>query len=224
MTILYNGYSVQNQRSINMDSLLLKERLLNKQRMCIAVVCDGVGSTRDGTYASSSAVKMMWAWFNNIDRTDRLGLQLCSHVLEINRYVAETAQQKKLQTASTLSALLICEEKYYIANVGDSRVYCLDEGNLLQLTQDQTSNGKLTSWIGRTNHVDVFYNEGTCGSKRFVVCSDGLYKKRELLCLQKALMHTSKKNLEKISQQLVRYVIDEGETDNISVAIVLCES
>ena len=224
MAILYNAYCVQNQRAVNMDSLLLKERPLNGQSACLAVVCDGVGSTRDGAYASSAAAQMMWTWFDSIDCSERLGLQLCNCVLEINRYVAQAAQQKALQTASTLSALLIWKERYYIANVGDSRVYCLDRGRLFQLTEDQTSNGKLTSWIGRANHIDVFYNEGICRKKRFLVCSDGLYKRMEMPYLQNALIGASKKNLEKIGEQLARHVIDLGETDNISAAIVLCES
>ena len=207
-----------------MDSLLLTERLLEGQKACLAVVCDGVGSMRDGDYASSTAVKMMRAWFKDIEDAGRLGLQLRNRVLEISRSVVDVAQREGLRTASTLSALLICGGKYYIANVGDSRVYCLDGEGLFQLTRDQSANGKLTSWIGRPDHTDVFYEEGICPGKRFLVCSDGLYKRTALQDLQKALARAGRKNLGRISAQLVQHAIDQGETDNISVAIVLCES
>ena len=224
MAILYDGCTDQNRRAVNMDSLLLTERLLGGQKTCLAVVCDGVGSTQDGAYASSAAVKMLWAWYNNIEHTGHLGLQLRGCVLEISRFVEKAAQLEGLQTASTLSALLICGEKYYVTNVGDSRVYCMDGGTLFQLTRDHTSDGKLTSWIGRPDPIDVFYEEGTCLGKRFLVCSDGLYKRMDLSYLQKALLRANKKNIRKVAEQMIQHVMDQGEGDNISAAIVVCES
>lgn len=59
-----------------MDSLLLKERSVNGQSICLAVICDGVGSTQDGAFASAEAIKMIGDWFDHIECMDRLGLQL----------------------------------------------------------------------------------------------------------------------------------------------------
>lgn len=224
MSVLYHGCSIQNKRSINMDSLLLKERVVDGQSICLAVICDGVGSVHEGAFASSTAIKMMGFWFDGIQSLECLGLQLRNCVLDINESIVQKAQQRKICTASTLSALLVGNGHYYIANVGDSRIYGVNGCQLTQLTQDQTSNGKLTSWIGRPNHIDVFYNEGICGAERFLVCSDGLYKKMEHTYLQRTLAHTGRKNIGKSIDQMVQYVIDQGETDNISAAIVLCES
>lgn len=224
MPVHYHGCSIQNKRGTNMDSLLLKERAVDGQNICLAVICDGVGSTRDGAFASSSAVKMIGSWFDRIQSLECLGLQLRNCVLDINASIAQKVQQRKISAASTLSALLVCNRHYYIANVGDSRIYGIIGCQLTQLTQDQSSNGKLTSWIGCPNRINVFYNEGICQTERFLICSDGLYKKMEHAYLQKVLEHTGRKNMDKAINQMVRYVIDQGETDNISAAIVLCES
>lgn len=123
MSVLYHGCSIQNKRSINMDSLLLKERVVDGQSICLAVICDGVGSVRDGAFASSTAVKMMGSWFDCIQSLECLGLQLRNCVLDINESIVQKAQQRKIRTASTLSVLLVGNGHYYIANVGDSRIY-----------------------------------------------------------------------------------------------------
>ena len=57
MACLYDGISLQNQRPVNMDSLLMKERAIDGRSVCMAVVCDGVGSMTDGAFAASSAVR-----------------------------------------------------------------------------------------------------------------------------------------------------------------------
>lgn len=224
MPIRYAGCSIQNKRTVNMDSLLLKERSVNGQSICLAVICDGVGSTQDGAFASAEAIKMIGDWFDHIECMDRLGLQLRDYVLKINKSIVQKARQQGFHAASTLSALLLCEKHYYIVNVGDSRIYSFSNGQLTQLTQDQSSNGKLTSWLGRPKWTEIFYNEGFCMQKRFLLCSDGLYKKMKESYLRTELINIEEKKLKKTIERLIQYVVRQGETDNISLAIVICES
>lgn len=207
-----------------MDSLFLKERLFAGESVCLAVVCDGVGSTQNGAFASAVAVKMLGDWFDHMENIDRPGLQLRDYILQINEHIAREAGQRGLHTASTLSALLLCGGRYHIANIGDSRIYSFDSEEIRQLTQDQTSNGKLTSWLGRTERTEIFYNEGPCGKGRFLICSDGLYKRMDDSYLWSELIHAEPRKLKRTMERLIRYVVRQGETDNISLAIVICES
>ena len=48
MICLYDGISIQNKRTTNMDSLLIKEKQIAGEKLYIAALCDGVGSTEDG--------------------------------------------------------------------------------------------------------------------------------------------------------------------------------
>ena len=207
-----------------MDSLLIKERVVNGHSVCIAVVCDGVGSTKDGSYASAITIKMISDWFEQITTTNRIGLLLRDYILRINEYIAQQAQERNLKTATTLSALLISNGRYYIANVGDSRIYGFKNQTLKLLTQDQSSNGKLTFWLGRPKWTEVFYNEGICEEQHFLICSDGLYKKMDNEYLQLELLKTNGKTLNQTIEHLVNHVVERGETDNISLAMVSCES
>ena len=59
------------------------------------------------------------------------------------------------------------------------------------------------------------------GGQRFLLCSDGLYKRMNLALLAAAMQHLSRRNLQKTLRQLTDYVIDQGEQDNVSVAILM---
>lgn len=220
----YDGISIQNQRTRNMDSLLLKERHIGGRSVFIAVVCDGVGSLRDGAVAATMAVQMLGAWFDGVNDTGRLGLKLRDQVLEINRVVYSMAREREIQTASTLSVLLLDESRYYIVHLGDSRIYSYKKERLIQLTQDQVSDsGKLASCLGYAEGIMPFYNEGIADGQRFLLCSDGLYKRMEAEFLRKNMGMATGRNLRKVMAELIRYVVDRGERDNITIAFVLNE-
>ena len=61
----YVGLSDGNLRQSNMDSLYVQERRIAGEAALLAVVCDGVGSTSDGAYASALATESLEAWFGS---------------------------------------------------------------------------------------------------------------------------------------------------------------
>ena len=220
----YEGISVQNRRSVNMDSLLLKERVIQGTRVCLAVVCDGVGSLEDGAYAAASAVQMLGNWFENLEENTQLGPQLYDYVRNINLAVLTKSDRKRMRTACTLSCLLLCDGQYYIVHVGDSRIYSSWDSGVQQLTQDQTRGGKLTSAIGYKKEINILYVEGYCREKqKFLLCSDGLYKRMQPELLAEAFEKANRWNLKKALWQLADYVIERGEGDNISAALLIYE-
>ena len=217
----YGGKSFQNRRDTNMDSLLIKEREISEKKVWFAAVCDGVGSMKDGAYAASAAVHGLSRWFDHVEDTTRLGLQLRDNVLSLNREIVAVAQDKGLQTAATLSALLLERDRYYIVHVGDSRIYSLHQGALSQLTRDHTSpTGRLAACIGRWKEISVDYDEGKPEDRLFLLCSDGLYRRMDMGHLKSKLTDLCRKNLENTIDELIRYVVSRGETDNISLALI----
>jgi len=206
-----------------MDSLLLRKRSVVGRDILLAVVCDGVGSMEHGSYASAYAAKALNQWFDQAEDVQRLGLRLRDRVLEINQEIIAEAEANGLRTASTLSALLLTGPKYYIVHTGDSRVYCWADHKLVQLTTDQSQGGQLTACLGHRGYTDLTYNEGLCTGQGFLICSDGLYKRMDLEHLRQKLGDLKKKNIRKVLAHLVSYVEERGETDNISLALVLCD-
>ena len=93
-TYSYDGISLQNQRAVNMDSLLLKTRMIQGRNFCIAVVCDGVGSMQDGQFAAVTAVTLLNHWFSQIEDDCVCGPCLREQVLKVNRAIYEEAQNQ----------------------------------------------------------------------------------------------------------------------------------
>ena len=191
-----------------MDSVLLKEKNVDGQAVCIAAVCDGVGSLTDGAFASSAVIRMLCEWFDNLDSLQQLGLCMREALQEINIRIVEAARSQSMNTGTTLSVLLLTGNQYYIVHTGDSRIYTLENQTLIQLTKDQTLGGRLAACFGRMEKTDFF-------------CNEGLYKRMEPALLQKELAHAKRKKLGESIERLTQYVAEQGETDNISLAIVL---
>ena len=224
MNYLFNGVSLQNGRNMNMDSLLLKCGKIETKDALLAVICDGVGSLADGAFASGTAVRLLSKWFDGIATTQRIGLKLRDAILDINATIVTEAKQNKMDTASTLSALLLLDHEYFFVHIGDSRIYCCENGAVSVLTSDDVSeSGKLTAYIGRKEEIFLQYAEGEATGKTFLVCSDGLYKRMDMGFLTSKIKSLNKRTLKELIEDLPKSVIERGEQDNISLALVKIE-
>ena len=208
-----------------MDSLLIKQRYIDEKIVLLAVVCDGVGSYTNGAFASARAVHLLNDWFDKLDTLTRIGMAMKDAVIYINRQIILEAEQKKIKTASTLSALILAENNYFIVHIGDSRVYCHDKQGLAVLTHDDVSvSGGLLGFIGQQDNILPGYFEGNAIGKTFLICSDGLYRRMDTSFLVSKMKILNKKLLKKTINALPQYVIERGEKDNITVAIVKIET
>ena len=223
---LYHGFSLQNKRPSNMDSLLLKRGAIQGKSALLALVCDGVGSMADGAFASGEAARMLGEWFDQAEGAGRIGLEMRDAVLRINRAIIARARENRMDTATTLSALLIIDHLYHVVHIGDSRIYCYDGGlaedlALSLLTSDDVSeSGKLSACIGQTEDVFPQYGEGAAGDKIFLLCSDGLYKRVEKDMMLSTMKNWGRQSLKGPAEALARYAADRGEQDNITIALV----
>jgi len=204
-----------------MDSLLLTSRRIAELPSLLAVICDGVGSMADGAYASSESVRMLNEWFQGLADTQFVGLLMRDEVLSINTKIIATANENNMQTATTLTALLLVGRQYYIVHAGDSRVYSVGINGLQRMTIDSvTKSGDLIVTIGRRDDPELYYMEGTAPSDVFLLCSDGLYNRVGEESMLESIKTKDSKALRKTLSELSGLAIGQGERDNISIAIV----
>jgi len=131
-------------RASNEDSFGYDERL------GIFVVCDGMGGHAAGEIASRIAVDAVLDYFREHEpgmKQDTglddapLGARLLAEaVKQANDAILEYAEEHKNTSGmgTTLVAARFADRNVSIANVGDSRIYLLREGELLQLTEDHS--------------------------------------------------------------------------------------
>jgi serine/threonine protein phosphatase PrpC len=221
------------QRRANEDSLLVRSPLF--------VVADGMGGAQAGEVASSVAVETFRDGLQNgADPESSLVMQVEQANSRINELSHERVEHAGMGT--TITAVHVGEQDVSIAHVGDSRAYCVRDGELLRLTDDHSlvdeliRQGKLTpeeaeehpqrSVITRalgpeaTVEVDVRSFRGRPGDV-YLLCSDGLTTmlgEDELLELLGA--HA---RLRDAGEALIAAANAAGGKDNITVVLFRLE-
>ena len=133
-------------KKTNQDSVLVKIAQTNHDKVCLCVVCDGMGGLADGELASATVIREFDQWFINklpgLLETpefpmDELRVQWDDLVMRQNKKLAKYASGIGTRMGTTVVAFLVVDDKYYIMNIGDSRAYMVSDA-IYQLTKDQT--------------------------------------------------------------------------------------
>lgn len=207
-TISVGMSDVGRKRAINEDSMYCDDA------MGFYVVADGVGGHSKGEIASRETVEQLQMWVHSAkDELDEL-VTLCERgdrdaYWDVRRLLENGIKQacymvfgmalqdpSKRGMSTTCSALLIREHSAFAAHVGDSRVYRMRDGNILQLTEDHTlinykvkqglmtpeealsARGKnvITRAVGHKDYVQVDTADvDVAPGDRFLLCTDGLH-------------------------------------------------
>ena len=204
-------------------------------------ISDGVGGSRAGEVASSEAVNVLLQEYYFGSHTAKCPERLKSafqftalHIYDL----AETSGSCN-KMMCTLTALLLKGRKFYIAHVGDSKVFLLRNGELIQLTKDQTIVGKMLRMglISReqarthpSRHVLLrslgerpilpadFYSGNLQAGDLFFLSTDGIFEhvsEEEI----KDFLLSGKRSSEGIGS-LVRLANSRGGEDNMTVMTV----
>lgn len=121
------------------DAVLLKIHPQNSN-FKIMVVADGMGGEQYGEIASHKVTTEMSKWFETLPieifgDMKKLRIEMDKKILEIGREIFVEYGGK---SGSTLVASIVGEKETLIANVGDSRAYIYKDGELTQVTKDQS--------------------------------------------------------------------------------------
>ena len=130
----------------NQDSLAIKIAETPKGSAVFAIICDGMGGLAKGELASKEVICAYCDWFekdfpelvlSGTFNASILKQQWDMIAINENEKLKAYGEAQGIMIGTTLSAMLMYGEHYYIIHVGDSRVYELTT-EVTQLTKDQT--------------------------------------------------------------------------------------
>lgn len=149
----------------------------------LLAVADGIGGHKGGREAAEYTVRGLLADYFATPDTWGVPRAIETVATALNRWViAEANRNAELSgMATTLSALVLRGRRYYTAHIGDSRIYCLREGQLKALTVDHVwehpeLNNVLSRAIGLDPRVLLDFSDGDLAvGDRFLLVSDGVW-------------------------------------------------
>lgn len=118
-------------KKINQDAFCLKIAKTPTSNIAFAVMCDGMGGLNNGEYASALVVNAFSNWFEKeLPSIADKNLYMNSVterwkeiVLDQGQKILEYGQSRSISLGTTLTVLLIVNDKYANIHVGDSRLY-----------------------------------------------------------------------------------------------------
>lgn len=214
----------------------------------IAIVADGVGSMSGGGEGARAAVKELLAAVVRIfedpavltrDDPDQMSRQLQTAALACHDQLLRKSQREGEGTrfATTLTFFVGLWPHAYLLQVGDSRCYVYQDGQLRQISKDQTlaqdlvDQGAMTrtmaersrwanvlsSAIGGTQAAPVVTRVVRDWGTVVLLCSDGLTKHVPDERIEARL--SSMENARQVAEQLLEDALEDGGTDNITIVV-----
>jgi serine/threonine protein phosphatase PrpC len=248
---MIESYSLSDVGCARQDN---QDRVLTDHSLGLFIVADGMGGHKHGEKAAELAVDTMkyymessrerfdvtWPFGYDFDLSldaNRLstGIQLA------NRHVWNYAEQASEYAGmgTTVAAILLTGDMAVVGNVGDSRVYLFRQGQLRQLTVDDsllnsiTQNGSLegdfsnspmrnvlTQAAGAEGALNIHISEVKMECEDlFLLCSDGLHAVIGEAAIR-SILGSGSNMLEHLSQRLVAAARVNGAPDNVSCVLV----
>jgi protein phosphatase len=233
-------YAVQSdvgkKREENQDSY----GIVDGESLKAFLIADGMGGARGGSVASGLAVDLIKSKLRGqqIDSCD----QIISVIQEANKVIAERAALDASLTGmgTTLVGVIFTSEKTFVVNIGDSRLYGFESGELVPFTEDHTlvqellrsgairpeqaKNHPVAHMLTRSLgpsadlKVDCFELEkGLFFGQKFLLCTDGLYNQVSSEELREVIRQ---QDLEHALKVLVDLANERGGPDNITALLV----
>lgn len=205
------------------------------------MVADGMGGHKGGDKASQLAIKSATEEFlssikNNIDAGSALERAMASAASQV--YEEQKNNPALTGMGTTLSALAIEGNKAYISHIGDTRIYCLRENNIHQLTSDhslvnehvqagimspeEARMSSLRNIITRAigHNKEVLADHFSLNIKEndiFLLCTDGL---NTMISDQQIANLLNNYSPNVVADQLIDEANKNGGEDNITVVVV----
>lgn len=239
------------KRKTNQDSTSVLVAQSSIGPIAFGIMCDGMGGLAKGEMASSTLLNALIKWFKEVmPENVSVGIsdsmiksQWNRIVLEQNENIKEYGRSQGINLGTTVSAILLTKDRYYVMNVGDSRVYEI-ASTVRQITEDQTvvaqelKYGRITpeeaavdprqsvllQCVGASQNVipDYFFGT-TLQNATYMLCSDGfrhLISEQEIYNFFNSDILSSNEIMNRHSLELIEINKQRMEKDNISVALI----
>ena len=224
-------------RQVNQDYVFTTGKPLGSLQN-LFVVADGMGGHQAGDYASKCTVEVM---IKEIAKSEGEDIErvLVKAIKSANReIIKEASSDEHLKgMGTTVVVATVKEQMLYFANVGDSRLYLINQG-IQQLSKDHSlveemvrlggikpeeakhhpDKNIITRAIGAKADVDVdFYEHRLKRGDIILMCTDGLSNMVE----DEELFHIvqGSRDIVEAGEMLVEAAKENGGTDNIGVVL-----
>ena len=233
----YSITDIGKRRSANQDFVYASDQPVgNLSNMLI--VADGMGGHNAGDLASRYTVESMVDYIEKA--VEKIPIPLLAEAIHhANELVVEKAKSDKALEGmgTTVVAAMVQENYLYVANVGDSRLYLIDQ-EIEQITRDhslveemirvgelQRKDAKshpdrniITRAVGVRTPVKIdFFDIKLEPGDVILLCSDGLTNMVEDEDILRIVKKSS--SLKEAAQRLVTEANKNGGKDNISVVL-----
>jgi len=243
------GLTFTGRRTNNQDAFVT---INIDEKAMFCAVADGMGGAAGGEVASKlaieTAVEFLQGKFKELVEPNSLKSILEEMFLACQDAITRRLEQYSELTGmgTTLTCILIYQNKYVWGNIGDSRLYKLANGKIMQLTRDHTfveeyrekfgndipdhvaaqSNVITRAIDGRGDQPDIFPSSGFFSflnpGDLFIICSDGLIFNKVEDKNTKPFYHyiTGTNTLEEACKQLIALAFRAGSSDNITIVLI----
>lgn len=229
----YGGTHQGRVRPINED------RFLNRPDLNVWAVADGMGGHAHGDIASSAIIQAVAEEFEGTKAGGKV-LKAFSNAVHSahNRIRAISEANGKIVMGSTVAGLLLAQGRFHIPWTGDSRVYLIRNGRIIQMTRDHTevqmllrenaiSEEEARNWprknvilhaigVNEVPYVEAIEGDVEAGDT-FVLCTDGLTAH---LTDQDIQILVTGNAAQRACVELVRVALERGGKDNVTVVVV----
>ena len=224
-------------REVNQDFVFTSEQPIGNIPNLL-VVADGMGGHKAGGFASKFVVETLK---EELARTTEIGPEaiIKTAIVTANRKLFEEAKQDiRLEgTGTTLVVATVIENTLYFANVGDSRLYLINE-QIKQLSRDHSfvqemvrlggiraeeakhhpDKNIITRAVGAREKVEIdFFEYRLKKDDIILMCTDGLTNMVEDDEIHRIVK--SSRDVVEAVEQLIERANDNGGSDNIGVVI-----
>lgn len=238
-------------KKVNQDAFCLKIAKTPNANIAFAVLCDGMGGLRCGELASALVVNAFVRWFENELPTilkngvdfNVIKTRWNEIVLEQGQKILEYGQSQGMALGTTLTGILIINDKYIFVQVGDSRIYQLSQ-QITQITKDHTlvshevelnrlteaeamtdkRKNILLQCVGASKTIVPDIEIGTLTEGQvFLLCTDGFrheISNEEIYGVMAPAVLSSEKMMKKCLVDLAELNKLRNEKDNITAIVI----
>jgi len=230
---------VGRRREMNQDYMFASDTAVGKLPN-LFIVADGMGGHKAGEYASKTAVETIVEYIGN-DDSGLLVAAIKKAIGEANKRILKESiiDIEKEGMGTTIVAAAIKGDKLIAANVGDSRLYIINESGITQVTTDHSlveemirsgriarsearnhpDKNKITRAVGVFPNVDVdFFETKVAPGDTVLLCTDGLTNMVEDEEIKKIVL--GQRDIVEKTQTLIEVANKNGGTDNITALLI----
>ena len=231
---------IKNQDNYYLNGLI--KETANEQRRDVSVsqyqmyaLCDGMGGETSGDKAADLAVLALRENFS-----DCKGIDLQKYIKKANKRICEYQQMYGIRMGTTFAGLYIENKRLTAINLGDSRIYQIDETGINQISKDHNeyqtmidaeiefteqaakrAKSRLTQFLGMEDEeIDlepqIYVNPTVSVGESYLICSDGLSDTLSDAEIEK-IMLAGEPVEDNICEILIKQAEQKNAKDNMTV-------